>query len=119
MGRQVGAKQVTKGKRDMILGMVDIGVRQVDIAKYYGMPKSTISNIVKAGCIVRGEETRGRNKRLSSRDIRRLLKVAYEQRFKPVHKITSAYNKFAPKPVSISTVGRTLKENGIRNYVAA
>ncbi len=45
----------------MILDMVDIGVRQVDIAKYYGMPKSTISNIVKAGRMVRGEGTRGLN----------------------------------------------------------
>ncbi len=75
MGRQVGAKQATKEKRDMILDMVDIGIRQVDIAKYYGMPKFAISNIVKAGRLVKGGETRGRNKKFSSRDIRSLLKL--------------------------------------------
>ena len=33
----------------MILDIFDIGVSQVDIAKYYDMPKSTVPNIVKCG----------------------------------------------------------------------
>ncbi len=119
MGRKLGAKEVTKERRNMILDMVDIGVRQIDIASYYGMPKSTVSNIVKRGRKVNEAETRGRSKKLTPRDTRSLLKVADKLRFKPLHKITSTYNQFAPVNVSINTVRRTLKANGIQNYTAA
>ena len=116
MGSKLGSKEVSKERRQIILDMVDIGVKQVDIANYYHMTKSTISNIVKARRIEKEAETRGRNRRLSSRDTRILLKVVDKLRFKPVHRIASTYNQFAPDPVSVRTVRRTLKDNGIRNY---
>ena len=40
-------------------------------------------------------------------------------RFKEAHINASKYNQFAPNPVSISTVRRTLKVNEIQNYTAA
>ena len=55
---------------------------------------------------------------MSPRDTRKLMKVVDEQRFKPLHTITSTYNQFAPVKVSERTVRRTLKRNGINNYVA-
>ena len=119
MGLKLGSKEVSKERSQMILDMVDIGAKQVGTANYYHMPKSTISNIVKAGRIEKEAETRGRNRKLSSRDTRSLLKVADKLRFKPVHKIASTYNQFAPVPVSVRTVRRTLKDNGIRNYTAS
>ena len=117
--RKLGSKEVSKERQQMILDMVDIGVKQVDIANYCHMPKSKISNIVKAGRIEKEAETRGRNRKLSSRDTRSLLKVADKLRFKPAHKIASVHNQFSPIPVSIRTVRRTLKDNGIRNYIAS
>ena len=119
MWRKLGSKEVSKERRQMILDMVDIGVKQVDIANYYHMPESTISNIVKAGRIEKEAKTRVCNRKLSSRDTRSLLKVADKLRFKPVHKIASTYNQFAPVPVSVRTVRRTLKDNGIPNYTAS
>ena len=116
MGSKLRSKEVSKERRQMILDMVDIGLKQVDTANYYHMAKSTISNIVKAGRIEKEAETRGQNRNLSSRDTRILLKVVDKLRFKPVHRIASANNQFAPDPVSVRTVRRTLKDNGIRNY---
>ncbi len=59
MGRKIGAKKVAKERRNTILDMVDVGVRQVDIAMYYGVTKSTVSNIVKCGRADKEAETRG------------------------------------------------------------
>ncbi len=99
--------------------MVDIGLRQVDIAKYYEMPNSTVSNIVKRGRVAKEAETRGRRKKLSPRDTRSLLQVADMLRLEAAHKIGSTYNQFAPIPVSVRTVRRALKANGLKNYTAA
>ena len=41
-----------------------------------------------------------------------------EERFNLIITITSVYNQFAPVKVSARTVCRTLKSNGINNYVA-
>ena len=58
MERKTGAKEVRKERCDMISDMVDIGVKQVDIAHYYGMLQSTVCNIVSCGCVEKEKETR-------------------------------------------------------------
>ncbi len=83
------------------------------------MPKRTVSNIVKCGRVENEAEKRGHKKKLPPRDTRSLLKVADKVRFNPAHKIASTYNQFSTIPVSLRTVRRTLKANGLRNYTAA
>ncbi len=103
----------------MILDMLDLGVRQVEIAQSYDMPKSTISNIFKCKLVDEEAETRGRNKKISLWDTRSILKVADELHFKPAHKIASTYNRFVPISVRVSPLRGTLKNNGVQNYSAA
>ena len=118
MGRKIGAKEVNQERREKILAMVDISVKQIDIANYYGMTKTTVSSIIRSERFEEQEETIGRKKKLSPRDTRSFLEVADKLRFKPVSRIASTYNQFAPILLSTRTVRRTLKENGIQNYTA-
>ena len=118
MDRQVGSKQLSHEVRTSILDMYDDGVKQCDVAEYYKLHRSTVSKIIKRGRIQKSER-RGRKKILSPRDTRKYMKVVGEQRFKPIPTITASYNQFAPVKVSARTIRRTLKSNGISNYVAA
>ena len=117
MGRQVSSKQPSHEFRTSTLDMHDIGAKQCDIAEYYKIHRSKVSKFFKRK---RNQESegRGRKKILSPRDTRKYTKVVDDQRFKPIHTITSTYNQFVPVKISARTVHRTLKSNGISNYVA-
>ena len=47
MGRKEGAKRIPEEKRKRICDMNVIGVRVRDIAKFYKMPRSTFSCIIR------------------------------------------------------------------------
>ena len=118
MGRKIGSKEVGHERRNMILDMVDVGVKQIHVANYYGMPKTTVSGIIRRGRVEKQDETRGAKNKPTPRGTRSLLKVSDNLRFKPVNKIASTFNQFAPISVSLRTVRRTLKENSIQNHTA-
>ena len=98
MGRKLGAKQVPEERMNSILDMHAVGVKQVDIVRYYDMPKSTVSTIIKEcrTTIYGGSsEKRAWKPKLSSRSIRKLLSYARKNRFKPLHVIATEYNTFS------------------------
>ena len=70
MSRQVGPKQLSHEFRTSILNMFDVGVEQREVAKYYKLHKSTVSNIIKRRRI-QESEIRGWNKILSQWDTRK------------------------------------------------
>ena len=49
MGPPKKAVQVPEESRSATLNLQDIGVRQRDISSYYGMPQSTVRNILRKG----------------------------------------------------------------------
>ncbi len=76
MGRPKGAKQASDERRNMILDMNDIGVRQCDIARHYKIPRSTVCNIIRRGRFTKTTETRRRKSKLSDRTQRIILRAA-------------------------------------------
>ena len=42
----------------MVLDMLHIWMKQIDIANYYGMPKTRVSSIIICGRVQKQEETR-------------------------------------------------------------
>ncbi len=87
MGRPKGAKQVSDERRNMILDMNDISVRQYDIARHYKMPRSTLCNIIRRGHVTKTTETRGRKSKLPERTQRIILCAAENNKFKPSYVI--------------------------------
>ena len=118
MGRQVSSKQPSHEVRTSILDMHDTGAKQCDIAEYYKLDSSKVSKFFKRKRNQESERRSGWKKILSPRDTRKLTKVVDDQRFKPIHTITSTYNQFVAVKIIARTVHRTLKSNGISNYVA-
>ena len=118
IGLKIVPKEVDHERRCMMLNMVDIGVKHIDIANYYRMPKTSVSSIRRSGRVEKQEETRGRKNKLPYRVTRSLLEVMEKLGFEPAKKIESTFNQFALILTSIRTVRKTLKENGIQNYTA-
>ena len=56
MCRKRGALEAPTERKEVILAMADVGVRQCDVADYYGMPASTVRSIVHVGRKNNGEE---------------------------------------------------------------
>ena len=122
MGRKAGAKQVPEERKETIVEMYAVGVKQKDICECYEMPKSTVCNIVGRGRMNTTDsniENRGLKPKLTKRSIRSLLSYNTTNRFKPLHTIVAEYNQFAPLSVSLNTVKRYLHKYGLKNYIAA
>ena len=119
MVRQRGAKEISEERRQTILNMQDIRLRQCDIVQYYIMPQSTVSNIICRGRIPKITKNIELKMKLTSRATRTLLKTVSENKFQSSSVIASIYNKYSYVAISARAVRRTLKRNGIRNYAAA
>lgn len=83
MRSKIEAKEFDQERRKKISDMADIGVKQIDIVDYYGMPKNAVSKIIRRGRIQKQEEARVRRKILLPKDLRNLLKSTCKLRFKP------------------------------------
>ena len=121
MGKPKGSKHVSTERKNTILDMHYLGVKQKDIVAYYGMPQSTVSNIIRRGRDnndASSIEKRGRKRKLSTRSIRALLKYARKNRFKSATEIASEFIESTGLTVSTKTVRRYLHGNGVNNYVA-
>lgn len=47
MGRKSGAEQVPKERKQMIMDMYEVGLKQKDICEYHPRPKSAVCNVVR------------------------------------------------------------------------
>ena len=101
MGRPKGAEEVPTERKNAILELTAVGVKQKHIVKHYGIPQSTASNIVKRLKDKSGNnemENRDRKKKLWPRSVRLLLKCAKKCRFESLRFITSEFNKCLRNP---------------------
>ncbi len=75
MARKKGAKQVSECRKKSILHMIGSGMSHSAVARYFVMPRSTVSNIVKRSKQSLGlqPEKRGRKLKLSERGLRKLM----------------------------------------------
>ena len=86
-----------------------IGVSTNDIAKFYKMPKSTVSTIVRRLSIPSRERNvakPGRRGKLTERGTRLLKKYVLQNCFEPLYVITRQFNETHKLHLSVSTIRR-------------
>ncbi len=81
MGRQRGAEKISGERRQTILGIHDIGIRQSDIVRYYEMLQSTVSKIIRRGRIQKRTINSRQKMKLTPRATKTLLKTISENKF--------------------------------------
>ena len=121
MGRKNGAKQVTEQRRTVIVEMVRAGLSQSYVASFYGMPRSSVTSIVRRNrlaAISTPLKRRGPKHQLTERCIRRLLRDVHYHRFQPLHVIAANFRTVTGKRISVSTIRRYIHNQGIESYVA-
>ncbi len=121
MGRPKAQKEYQQSEKDAILDLSIADVKQKEIVQHYGMPQYTVANIIRRSKEKNGNnelEKRGREKILSPRSVRALLKCDRKNKFKSLCIITKAFNQERDKKISMSTTRRILHENRMLNYVA-
>lgn len=117
MARKKGSKQFSGERKNEILYMTGLGVKQCEIAKYYLMPQPTVSNIIKRGRFTRMKKNtdgRGRKIKLCNRGVRVLLQQDKQNSFKPMYSIKSTCNMFATEKLCSSSIRNYLKKYGIQ-----
>lgn len=113
--------QFSAQRKRSILDLHAIGLRQIDIVRYYGMHQSTVSNIIrraKNGGNNEKEEARGRHKKLARREMRSLISCARGNRFKSLQTVTNEFNAFGSVEVSTRTVRRVLHQHCLKSFVS-
>ena len=123
MGRKNGSKNVPFGKCRAIYDAVQLSVSHGAIARYYRMPRPTVSNIVKrwgarfgSGCSSRPRI--GRPHKLGEANLRRLEIILVQKRFLPLLSITAIFNASGSVLVCARSVRRYAKLIGFRNRAA-
>ncbi len=85
------------------------------------MLHSTVANIIRRRNSNSNNESRERRLRKPKRTPRcicSLIKCTKENRFQSLRVITAEFNEFRFVPVSLYTVCKVVKRNGIENYIA-
>lgn len=121
MGRKEGSSQVEEERKRTIVHMVQAGLTPTAVANHFCMNRSTVYSILhryKQQGTLSPTETRGRKKKLDERSMRRLMKYAKSNRFKPLHTITAEFNSNNDYNLCSRSVRRYLRREGINNYVA-
>lgn len=120
MGRTKGARTVPRETCKAIYDMSRIGVKHVDIAEYYGIKKSTVSNILRR---IRQNHNaitkkRGRKRKLSDRGMRLFQRYMFEGCFDPLFVIVGRFNQTTSLQISVGTARRYVKLLNLQSYVA-
>ena len=121
MGKKLGSENVPQEQCNAIFGAVTMGVRVVDVAKYYNMPRSTVSNIVKRVGLRRGGASigrRGRPNKLDFAALKRLELTLVSNRFLPLHTIAAIFNGNGSVTISVRRLRRYIRLVGFRNRSA-
>ena len=92
MARRSGVKFVPKNRCRTIYDMSSIGVRIIDIARYYNLPRSTVANIIRRYRNSEKQETKkkmGRKLKFSERGMRLLLRYVLQNCYESLHVIAA------------------------------
>jgi transposase len=114
-------KELLKSKRERIIGAYLSGIKQRIISTQFGIPTSTVSDIIKR-YKERGstepKERPGRPKILTERDTRTLKHIVRTDRFSPLGDITNKLNTSLGTTLHYNTVRNYLHNEGLGNYTA-
>ncbi len=107
----------------LIYDATQMGVRPSAIAKYYNMPKSTVSNIIRRyesrfGDTALQQKRQGRPQKLDSEGLCRFEQIMVAHRFLPLRSITAIFNASGTVSLSARSVRRYSKLIGFRNSSA-
>ena len=121
MIKKPSRQELSLEQRSRIAGAYLCGVKPLDIAKVFDLPKSTVYDTVK-----RYEETGsehpnkrpGRPEALSARDKRSLVRITKKNRKEPLAVITNEFNVQHDTTLTTKTIRKYLHNLGWRNCVA-
>ena len=109
MSRKTGSWNIPADKCNAVYDAVCMGVSVTHVAKYFEMPRSTASNILRWISLRRSgvmPKVRVRSNKINSHDLKRLEATIINNRFLPLHKIATVFNSES----SISRTRRTLQK---------
>ncbi len=120
MARKKGSKCVPEARAKAIHGMACVGVRICDIAGYYNMPRSTVSNVIRR---LRNRSTMhkkkmGRKAKLSERGMCLFKKYALQNRFNALFVILVRFKQASGVSLSKQTGRRYIRKLKMQSYVA-
>ena len=100
--------------------MVRAGLTQSYVARFYHIPRSTITTIV--GREKHSEKSivkkKGRRLKLTSRCTRRLLRILHENRFKPLHVTAAQFRNQNGEEICMNTIRSYIKRQGFNGFIA-
>ena len=100
-------KQVPSERKHAIIDMARAGLTKSYIARFYVMPRSTVSSIVTRKQVNDSAvEKRGRKSKLSQRCIRRLIRCISSNRFKPLFVVASEFRTTSNEKLSVRSIRR-------------
>ena len=112
----------TKGAKvcQSIYDMSCVGVKHVDIAKYYSIKTCTVSGILKRKrnsnkTVVK---KRGKKRKLSARGLRLFQCYVFEGCYEPLFVIVGGFSEATSLQLSVQTAKRYVKALNLHNYVA-
>ena len=121
MGRPIGRRNVPEDKCKAIYDAICMGTTVTTVAKYYDMPKSRVSNIVRRlesraqGWIAK---KRGRREKPDSDSLKKLESIVIANRFTPLRKIAAIFNAQGTISISTRRSRRYIQNIGFKNRVA-
>ena len=122
MGRSSSSKNVSPEKRSRITTISSAGMIHIEIARFYGMPRETVKNIIQSRKHCMNGDILKRNVRkdkLAQKDHEHLINYVCLYNKSPLHNIGGQCSTANRLQIPIDTVRGCLHANGIRSYVAA
>lgn len=96
-----------------------MGLTAASIAEYYGMPRSTVCNILRRMRTATVPPKQGRPWKLNASQLRLLETFVAENRFMPLHLLAANFNSKANVSISVNTLRRYIHRLGFASRTAA
>lgn len=116
-----GNGQISIEKRAQINILSESGKTYSEIAEFVKVSKSSVHRTLRRKCETGSNRNRkgsGRPRKTSKRDDNRLLEISKSNRFKTAPDLRAEINQSLVAPISLTTVKRRLRENGLIGRVA-
>ena len=118
MARKTGPRDIYPERCNAVYDAVCMSVSVKDVAKYFRMPRSTASNILRRISSRRSEimpKARGRPNKLNFVALSRLEKTLVENRFLPLGKIVAIFNSEGSVSITRRSLQKYVRIIGYRN----
>ena len=120
MVQRKGATWLSRERCKTIYDMSCLGIKNVDIAKYYKLHQSTISKVIqcyKSPLTVQKKRS-GRKRKLSDQGMRMFQKYVLRNRFEPLHVILARFKTHTGFQLSECTGRRYMRILKLESFIA-